>query len=128
MKIIMGFPLIGQRVAAPDGLPRATCSVPVGAKIIHLGVSYPADTICVFAVVDPPQAPKPGEAPEYPETRTLEFAVLQPGMPAPSGDFMYRGPVRAKQTLEDGTVHEGLLFLFEKKPPERMILTPGGRG
>jgi hypothetical protein len=58
----------------------------------------------------------------------LEFVVLRPGMPVPSAEYMYRGPVRAKQTMEDGSVIEGLLFLFEKQAPKLMIVTPGGRG
>jgi hypothetical protein len=128
MKHVIGFPLEGQTVAAPDGLPRATCALPVGAQVLHLGVAYPADVICIFALVEPPVPESPGEPPRYREMQTLEFIVLRPGMPAPPADFLYRGPVRAKQTLEDGSVIEGLIFLFEKQAPKLRIVTAGGRG
>lgn len=122
MKIIMGFPLEAQKVSAPDGLPRATCQLPVGAKIIHLGVAYPSDVICIFALVDHAG----GE--QAKELQTLEFAIVVPGNPVPA-DFVYRAPIRTKiPPLRPGDPPgEGLIFVFEKQAPKLMIVTPGGR-
>lgn len=128
MKVIFGFPLEGQTVAAPDGLPRAICQIPVKAKVIHLGVAYPTDVICVFALVDPPVPGAPGQAPQFGEMQRMEFIIAGPGSIIPP-DFQYRAPVRTKipAATVGGPPQEGLIFLFEKQAPKLMIVTPGGR-
>lgn len=135
MKVIMIFPLEQQTVAAPDGVPRASCAIPNGAKVLHLGQAFPTDMIAVFALVDPPTPPAPGQAPQFKDVGRMEFAVVAPGGAVPD-DFIFRAPVRTRQKvmvkdaqgLERETVVEGLVFLFEKQGPKLMIVTPGGRG
>jgi hypothetical protein len=135
MKVIMLFPLEAQTVVAPDGVPRATATVPNGAKVLHLGQAFPTDIIGVFALVDPPESAEPGQAPMFKDVGRMEFAIVQPGGRVPD-DFIYRAPVRTRsklmvknaEGLEMETVVEGLVFLFEKQGPKLMIVTPGGRG
>lgn len=129
MKIIIGFPLEGQKVAAPDGLPRAICMIPEGAKVIHLGIAFPSSLICVFALVDPPTA-EAGKPPAFKGRMTrMEFIVASPGHSIPD-DFLFRAPIRTRvpPAKEGDPPEEGLVFVFEKQAPKLMIVTPRGQG